>query len=411
MSRALAQLTVAVLLILAVLMLHSCIRGPVYDDAYSIMNITQPPEIRIGLSRALNVPSIRLSIGGAYRILSAEGANILYEGDRLVAETVMPFDGGILIGPTRKILHDTIRIAPYGGATMTVGDRTYGGSILVYRKGSQISLVNAVDLELYLAGVIPREMSLTEPPEALKAQITAARTYALYEMKDRVVTRPAALHDLYDDQRSQVYEGICDDVDYARRLVRETRGDVITFNQSLVRAYYSSTCGGHTEPAWQVLDRGLPRIAPLGGRECGKCGASKYFRWEVALPKRELIEKLFPGRSDVKTIDAIRVVSAGPGGHAFTVGIKIPNEPKEIVVDANEGFRYKINRGAEGKKILRSTLFKVVPDGGDFRFVGNGFGHAVGMCQVGAYQLAREGLAADDILLYYYPGASIKKLY
>ncbi|OHB77309.1 MAG: hypothetical protein A2Z34_00215 [Planctomycetes bacterium RBG_16_59_8] len=411
MSRTLLQLLTTAVLITAAMTVHSCVQGPIYEDIYSVAGITAPTQVRIGLSPFLSVPSARITIDSSFRATSPDGGRFLFDGTKLVNEEIAPFPEGITIGRANRIYEKSVRITPYLGGSILVGDRRFRGSLVIHASEMKISLVNEVDMEEYLAGVIAKEMSLSESPDALKAQIVAARSYALHEVRSRPILRPTAIFDLYDDQRSQVYGGICGDNALATRLVRETRGEIVAFNNNVLKTYYSSTCGGHTEPAAEILDPGTRDIVPLSGRPCGKCSGSKYFAWEAVLTKRELIEKLFPDRKDIKDISSIRVTKTAKGGHALKIAIGLPGA-KEIEVDANEGFRHKINRNAAGaNKVLRSTLFTVVPSGSSYRFAGKGFGHAVGMCQTGAYQLAREGVPYDYILLYYYPGASVIKLY
>lgn len=418
MFKTLFQTFTAAVMIVVVFTMHSCIKGPVYHNAFSVSDITEPPHVRVGLSRALSVPSVRITVEGHYRITPVGADRVIAEGKDLMNEQVIPLKEGISIGKGLTVYEHAAAIVPYKDGSILVGDQRYRGALLIYNIGQLLSLVNDVEIESYLAGVIPKELNLSVDPDALKAQTIAARTYALYEMRNRIVSSPTQIFDLYDDQRSQVYGGMCDDTAYAESTVLSTRGTVLTYGNNLIKAFYASTCGGATEPAWEVFEPAMRQIVPLSGRPCGYCTGSKYFEWEATLTKQELIDALFPGKKEIKDISAIRVEKRMPGGHVKSVAVKIPNQANEIILNANDDFRHPINRaaahgagGQTGKKVLRSAMFEIVPQRDSFRFIGKGFGHAVGMCQVGACEMGRRGISYGDILRYYYPGAVIVKLY
>ena len=127
-------------------------------------------------------------------------------------------------------------------AISRVGDSTVSAAL---RRVPGLTLVNDVDLEDYLRGVVGKEMSLSRGEEALKAQVVAARTYALYEAKMRTLaTVKGEKFDVYDDERSQVYGGQERETATAARLVDDTRGEFVIYGSRLVKTFFSSTCGG-----------------------------------------------------------------------------------------------------------------------------------------------------------------------
>ena len=249
-------------------------------------------------------------------------------------------------------------------------------------------------------------MSPRANPEALKAQIIAARTYAMYEVRGRTLRRVAGLpFDLFDDERSQVYGGMERETEGISKLVDETRGMFLIWEDRLIKAFYSSTCGGHTEPAWLILGEG-DKIPPLGGTACEYCKGSKYFEWTASFGRGEAEKLLFPDRPDAH-IEKIEITRMLPGGHAMEVGITLKNSSAVRKLHANNGFRRKLS-----PRRIRSTLWTKIEVGEEkITIHGRGFGHGAGMCQVGAYRMADQGNSDVQILEHYYPGAEVRKLY
>lgn len=381
-----------------VFFLHSCTAPPPYRDLYSVGEIHRPPSVQVGISVFLRTESARFAVHGP----------CLLQGERmedLPAGEVRLRDGRIEIAG-RSYEGGEIYVKPVEDATLEVGSRRYHGALIVKRDRDRITLVNEVDLESYLKGVAGKEMRTSAHPEALKAQIIAARSYAMYEARNQTLRRiKGEKFDLYDDQRSQVYGGLERETSAISRLVEETSGMFLLWEDRVLKAFYSSTCGGHTEPAWLILREG-EKIPPLGGTPCGFCAGSDYFTWEVTISKSEIARKLFPNEPQAR-VSKIRISKRLPGGHASEIGITVENQSRERFVEANGGFRLAI-----GSQRLRSTLWEDPVDrGGDIQIRGHGFGHGAGMCQVGAYRMAESGRSGIQILEYYFPGAKVKKLY
>lgn len=130
-------------------------------------------------------------------------------------------------------------------------DRTYRGAFRAVPDGAGFSLVNVVDMEDYLKGVVPREMPASWGDDAfaaLVAQAVAARTYALATMS------PTATYDVFDDTRSQAYGGRSGEDPRTSRAVEATRGTVVTHRGKVITTFFFSTSGGRTENVENVFD-------------------------------------------------------------------------------------------------------------------------------------------------------------
>jgi len=288
-----------------------------------------------------------------------------------------------------------------------VGERYYEGwiEVLVPADGAPWRVVNRLPLERYLLGVVPGEMPAGDyPRHALGAQAVAARTYALFQ----ILVRPAeARVHVHADDRSQVYLG--GGVPHPRALeaVEETRGQVLLHEGRVFESFYHSTCGGATRSVEDWF--GGDPIAPLSSVSCQGCSSSKYFRWTARLQEARLRAALDPicrrHRIAIGEVLAIEPVDPAPGGHCAYVRIR--HERGAFEVDAD---RFRRACRVEGIE-LRSTSFISERQGDEFIFHGRGWGHGVGLCQVGAKGYAEREARYGWILRWYYPGAEVATLW
>lgn len=385
--------TVSALLWLCFLV-HSCTAGDPRNAVPRIDEITRPPQVQVGIKGVIRAKEAAFSVEGPCRIAgeetdeieataSAEGKSVRI-GDRLYGES-------------------GVRVQVENDGDLRIGGKPYHGHLLILNDRGKVTLVNEVDVERYLAGVVGKEMSLNKGREALKSQVIAARTYALCETRSgRLRKVKGEKFDLYDDDRSQVYGGISAENDLARELVAETRGQFVVWEDRLVNTFYSSTCGGHTDASWKVLEEG-EQIPPLAGTVCGYCETSPHFQWETKIPMEEASRVLFEGEANLR-VQSVRILETLPGGHALKVAAKLDGHAKERILHANTEFRRKLK--------LKSTLFTSMEERSGVLVVqGRGWGHGAGLCQYGAYTMAAAGRSAGEILAHYYPGVQIKKLY
>ncbi|MEK7448725.1 MAG: SpoIID/LytB domain-containing protein, partial [Planctomycetota bacterium] len=243
------------------------------------------------------------------------------------------------------------------------------------------------------------EMNSAFPPAALSAQAVAARSFALSRIK-RSSSRLGGA-DVTDDIFTQVYRGEERTTQKIYETVDHTRGVILIYNGRLFDSIFHDTCGGQTEPVNLIWDG--PFMEPLKGRICGYCYGSKFNHWSVTIDEQEIIKKL--SLENASSIDDIRVIESAPGGHARTLGIKIPGKFEEMIISA-QPFRIAL-----GPNKLFSTYFKIKKIGNTFEFSGRGWGHGVGLCQEGTRGMTEKGFNTLQVLEYYYPGAKVVKIY
>jgi stage II sporulation protein D len=161
------------------------------------------------------------------------------------------------------------------GQQIVVGGRAYRGAIRLLPGPGGLQVVNVIDLEQYLGGVVAQEMPASwgdSAPAALRAQAIAARTYSLASL------RPTQPFDMYDDTRSQVYGGVAAEDPRALAAVADTAGQVVTYAGKLITAFYFSTSGGHTEDGSNVFPSTTP-MPYLVGVPDPFDGLSPLHRW------------------------------------------------------------------------------------------------------------------------------------
>jgi stage II sporulation protein D len=215
--------------------------------------------VRVGI--LVEVPRVSLGAGDGdvevrIRRAGASGVQLL----RLPRATFRPGTAGRLhLVETRYDL-DEATIAPVSSTDLVQVDASaYRGTVEVRPAGSTaLTVVNVVGLEDYLRGVVPNELSPQAFPklEALKAQAVAARTYALAHLGEYA----AKGYDLCATAACQVYRGQSSEQPLSDRAVAETKGILATFRGKPINAYYTSTCGGHTEDGDAVFDDAAPYL-------------------------------------------------------------------------------------------------------------------------------------------------------
>ncbi len=297
------------------------------------------------------------------------------------------------------------------------------------------TLINLVSLEAYLRGVVPHEIGQNAPKNAVEAQTIIARTYALRNTRRFL----ADDYQICATTHCQVYFGVNDANPIADQAIASTKGLVLTYNNELVDALYSSTTGGITanfSDTWNGEDR--PYLTSLidsplnlwdlnqkpldseenfrdfislnkGFNETGR----SVFRWNRKAKIEDLTKDLqlyLTNRKHPKanftTIKKMAIAKRSPSGRIL-----------KLNVETNLGLiELEKNEVRSAFKPPISTLFYLEPfytkdqKLAGYSFIGGGFGHGVGLSQFGSYNLAKIGYSAEKILSFYYPNTIIKPL-
>ncbi|MCP9454757.1 MAG: SpoIID/LytB domain-containing protein [Nitrospira sp.] len=266
------------------------------------------------------------------------------------------------------------------------------GFVQVIARGNGLLVVNHVDLEEYVKGVLPGEVNPAWHLEMLKAQAVAARTYALYHH----MLSGARDYDVVAGTQDQVYQGRRGVDARVEQAVDATRGVVVTYEGAPIYAAFSSTAAGLTEDAAVVWSKDLPY---LKGVECPFDLESPYYQWKTSFKVETLERNLRRQGVDVGTIAALTPLSYSRSGRVAT--LRLLHSKGELILRGEE------LRRAVGYTVVPSTQFTIDSFGDEVVLSGYGNGHAVGLCQWGAKELAELGYSYGSILRYYYPGTEL----
>ncbi|MFH1478997.1 MAG: SpoIID/LytB domain-containing protein [Candidatus Omnitrophota bacterium] len=346
-----------------------------------------PPQHKPILIRVLvekDLSEVKLYIKGDYKILDPE-KKVLDEGRSLKEK----------ITSSKNAFSGSIRILPGEKTNIYINNRQFRGEIDIIRKDDgKLMVINHIDVEEYLYGVLYHEVSHRWPIEVLKAQAIAARTYALYQK----FTTTNKYFDLTSDVYSQMYGGRTSETYITRKAVNLTMGEVLTYEGKVFPAYFHATCGGSTASSNSIWSIDL---LPLRGVKCAYCEFSPHYAWKKDFKSIDIEASLKKAGYDL-TIVSIDILKRDPSGRVLEMVIK--GKDKLVKLDGNK-FRLIV-----GPDLIRSADFNVKVSGKYIFFDGKGWGHGVGMCQWGAYGMAKEGWRSEEILEYYYPASKLIRL-
>ncbi len=271
-----------------------------------------------------------------------------------------------------------------------------GGVVQVLRKGRGLMVVNVVDLEEYVEGVVPHEMNSAWHVEALKGQAVLARTYGLYQR----LANPTREYDVFATVQDQVYRGRQGVDQRTKEAVGQTRGIILTYRNAPVLSAFFSTAAGLTEDAMTVWSKDLPYLK--GGVDCPFDMNSPHYQWRASFKLQDLEAGLRRQGHQVGTISTFATLAYSRAGRVSR--IRVLHSGGELVVRGED------IRKAVGYSLIPSTQFDVETIGREVVLSGRGAGHGVGLCQWGAKELAALGYPYQSILNYYFPGTELKYL-
>lgn len=285
----------------------------------------------------------------------------------------------------------------------TYNYKNYGTIKLLHKKTGEVEQVNIDD---YLCNVVSAEMPADYEIEALKAQAVVARTYTIYKINNKKhenadicddstccqawVDKETRFSRWEESKRESNWEKI-------QKCIQETQGQIITYQNQPINAFFHANSGGKTELPVNVWGgTGLPylQVAETAGEE-----GYKQYESEVELTQDELIEKLKTKYSDISidfsNQEDLKILEYTDSGRVKTV--KFGNH--EI-------------SGVETRTLLglKSTNFEISKENDKIKFTVKGYGHGVGMSQTGADAMAKQGKNYKEIINHFYSGVEIKEV-
>lgn len=365
----------------------------------------KPSSIEIMPTRLDRMPQTVRVLLGQNQHVSISGTDLFVSGQRLAGQEQFSLrcghdaEGAYIDYGAGRVAYDRLDISSPAGF-LRVDRKLYRSRISIISRGDLCTVINTLPMEKYLAGLLNKEMSPSWPIEALKAQAVAARTYAIHQM----IANPHRDYDLDSTVLDQVYDGASSETPRSTQAVMATEGMVLTFGSQPLKAYFHANCGGVTD---------VPVSVWGSHSEAFRSVVCPYHRkkrdrtqWSVHLTRAQL-------ENAVR-----RVAGLLPTGFARVAHLDAAPSPNqrlsEVVVSDSAGNNLTLSanalRTAIGTMKIKSTAFRVDEEQGGFHIEGEGFGHGVGMCQVGARAMAEEGKLYREILSFYYPLAQLRRL-
>lgn len=388
--------------------------------------------IKVGLKRG--VSSCRVTVPGPFRVLSSAGA-IGQSASGAILEASGASGGMSLVLAGQKLPQATaVAIEPADpsqGGYFEISSGKYRGRLLLVQRGQNIDLINQLQIDDWLKGVLPAEIGPSHM-EALKAQAVAGRSEAVHKLY-----KPPHASEGFDfctGQHCQVYKGMSAETPDSVMACDSTLGYVLFAGNDVMDAVYHDLCGGITaaaEDVWNpdsepglmaiydvagppktidlpddqgvrlLLSTPLPEVFCNPDRPGFPEYAKKYYRWQ-------------------KTYDAALLQSIGGVGKVRNIMVSQrcnSGRVRKLRIDGDRGSR-TIERELPIREAfdLWSGLFVVdVQKEGEYvrsaTFSGAGHGHGVGLCQMGARSMALSGFTCEQILAHYYMGAKLVQIY
>ena len=403
-------------------------------------------------------PIITVGIVSAEKISFVLNGDYMAKGEAITGPQEVEFcEGGIVWRGTQ---YRNLTFTPQtDDASFTLNDVTIGvnfhwerqqsqtfeGTLNIVVEADKIVAINELPLERYLTSVISSEMSATAPTEFLKAHAVISRSWILAQMEKRRKHQEGTTdsffsfikkddeiirwydredHTIFDvcaDDHCQRYQGITMASNpHVAEAIAETRGQVLTYEGDICDARFHKCCGGETEEfqyCWE--DAPKPYLQSFHDPYCNTNDqhilsqvlndydqeTPDFYRWTVEYSRQQLSELISRKlNTDFGEIQDLIPLDRGKSGRIWR--LKIVGTKKTLTI----GKELEIRRALSESHLL-SSAFDVERQGDRFILHGKGWGHGVGLCQVGAAVMGSQGKTYDEILLFYYRGAEIHRLY
>ncbi|MFN0010179.1 MAG: SpoIID/LytB domain-containing protein [Phycisphaerales bacterium] len=433
--------------------------GPIGVPRAVLPGIAGEPDVRIRLIEAAStatltstVRSVWISGGGnrpAARMigpvnakLSASGweftdaAGLIAKFDRTATVETAAEEG--IVGPA---VGEAGRVAPAASvrgtgaasaaatpASVILNGKRYAGAVRFVPR-SEVSprafdVIETVDLEDYLKGVVASEMFSKWPLAAYQSQAVAARSYAVHE-RDRA-RRTGQGFDVEANVKDQAYAGLNERSEIVQ-AVDSTRGVLLTWGGGVLRSYFHSTCGGRASSAgdtWPTATTSaFNQAGPIQAQKREwACNGATYYRWSTVRNRQELLQRFkafgaergtpLRGLTGIESIIATSSNAAGrpsrylvmqPGGQTYTL------TAEELRRACNQEVGTLPPISAANR--VNSSDMEVALNGNTITITGRGYGHGVGLCQWCAKGFADKGETWQAILTRFYPGAKVERAY
>lgn len=355
----------------------------------------QAPDLRVGL--ASGRASLTITSAGGKATVQTESSKTI----TLTANTAAAIRwqaGAFLVG-REKLRGDVLTIRPSGAGELALDGRRYRGSLELRHKGGGLIAVNIVPVDGYLRSVVPEEMPVDWPAEAIKAQSVTARSFALASRGRHA----GEGYDLCTTTHCQLYTGTTAEKSASNAAIKATRGEVLTYGGKPIEALFHTDSGGMTENSEDVWGSHVPYL------RAAKDTPAKTMPWTKTISRADLERKLAAKGHDIGKVRSIALspLAIGRAAKDRTTSGRV----KTMTVKGTKGTATLSGTTWRSLLGLKSTLFDAKLTKDAVTFTGYGSGHGLGISQWGAERMAAKGASYAEILHHYYTGTKLQQLY
>ena len=356
----------------------------------------QAPDLRVGLSSGRASLTITPA-GGKATVQTGSSKTITLAAN--TAAAIRWQDGAFLVG-REKLRSEVLVIRPAAKAgELSLDGRRYRGALELRHKSGGLTAVNIVPVDGYLRSVVPEEMPVDWPAEAIKAQSVAARSFALAS-RGRHASEG---YDLCTTTHCQLYTGTTAEKSASNAAIKATRGEVLTYGGKPIEALFHTDSGGMTENSEDVWGSHVPYL------RAAKDTPAKTMPWTKAISRADLERKLAAKGHDIGKVRSLVLspLAIGRSAKDRTASGRV----KTMTVKGTKGTATLSGTTWRSLLGLKSTLFDAKLAKDMVTFTGYGSGHGLGISQWGAERMAAKGASYAEILHHYYTGTKMQQLY
>jgi stage II sporulation protein D len=425
---------------------------PIPSKALEIVTYPNPVSVLLYEGK-----SVSILISGNYQLFNKQKGTITPLTNNTTL-TVQYTPTGITVSDGKTLdssavgftIQETKGVSPL--SLLKINNTLYRGSADLIIKNSNLQVINIVDMEDYLKGVVPNEMPASWPKEALKAQAIAARSYAA-KTKSALTTSP----------NSQVYKGYSSEKPSTNEAVKETEGLYVKYNGQIIQAFFHSTSGGKTANVGDVWNSNQS-LYPYLTSVADPYESSPHSNWSFTFAPSTILQS-FDFNDPSTILYDVSIKKTGANGEVGAVTVvtsagektisgneskirdlfrtndsryynKLPSNWFDIKVNKDDALSVQTSKGKiplstlNGQRVQTSVGSKTItgdvsikvqtvagvvpisPNAGAVTSIvvnGKGWGHRIGMSQYGAKSLAERGWTAEQILRHYFKGAIVSK--
>jgi len=356
----------------------------------------QAPDLRVGLASGRASLTITPA-GGKATVQTGSSKTITLAAN--TAAAIRWQDGAFLVG-REKLRSEVLVIRPAAKAgELSLDGRRYRGALELRHKSGGLTAVNIVPVDDYLRSVVPEEMPVDWPAEAIKAQSVAARSFALAS-RGRHASEG---YDLCTTTHCQLYTGTAAEKSASNAAIKATRGEVLTYGGKPIEALFHTDSGGMTENSEDVWSSHVPYLRAV------KDTPAKTMPWTKTISRANLERKLAAKGHDIGKVRSVALspLAIGRSAKDRTASGRV----KTMMVKGTKGTATLSGTTWRSLLGLKSTLFDAKLAKDMVTFTGYGSGHGLGISQWGAERMAAKGASYAEILHHYYTGTQLQQLY